>query len=199
MRGMSSELVSGSETTGASSCSPLLRSAASCASTLSARWMPPFRSSPRRIPLYQTETPQSATRATTSSSFHFRSARIGSLPCLFLLQLRHGAARDVDLHVGGDLELDDVVGDAGHHAVDPARGDHLVAVLEVVDHGLQRLLLLVGRADQQEVKDDEDEPHRHEEGEERIGSFGAWRLKAQDERATSGRQHVYHAACFHHL
>src|SRR5262245_7694869 len=207
--GTSTELVSGSETTGESTRSPLLRSAASSvearlsrtaftaswASTLRARWMPPFRSRPRRIPLYQIEIPQSAVMKTTRASFHFRSARMTSLPCLFcLLQLRHGAARNVDLHVGGDLQLDDLVGDARHHAVNPPRGDHLVAVLQAVDHRLQRLLLLVGRTDQEEVEDDEDEPHRHEEGEQRIGSLGARGLQAEDERATSGRQRVYHAA-----
>src|SRR5688572_29717430 len=167
---------------------------ASCASTRSARWIPPRRSSPSRTPLYQMGHAQITVTASTSRSFHLRSARTGSLPSLFFLQRRHGVAGNLDLDVGCDAQLDDVVGDAGHHAVNAARGDDLVAVLQVLDHLLHGFLLLVGGTDEEEVENDEDEPHRHEEGEKGVGSLlRTGRLQGEKSRTTDGRHHVYHA------
>src|SRR5882724_325124 len=115
-----------------------------------------------------------ATTARMRSSFHLRSLDTirFSEGLLFLLESGDRAARDVDLDAVGDAELDDVVGDPRDRSVDPAARDDPVAVLQRLEHRLHRLLLLARRSEHEEIEDDEDQPHRHNELEEEIGSLG---------------------------
>ena len=75
-----------------------------------------------------------------------------------------GAALDGDLGVRRDLDRHVLVGELGDAADDAAGGDDLVALLERFEHRARLLRLLLLRADQQEVEDDEDRDHRQERG-----------------------------------
>src|SRR5215467_7991360 len=125
------------------------------ASTPSIKWMPPCRSSPRLIELfngyrYQTET------AMTARTRPMRSRRC--LGILLALPCRHaadGGAVEFELDLVGDPQGHGVLVDPRHGAVQSAGGHHAVAPLDRPEHLLALLLLLLLRAQQQEVEDRE--------------------------------------------
>src|SRR5690606_7079480 len=76
-----------------------------------------------------------------------------------------GGLLHADAHVVCDLDGDEVLADLGDHAGDAAVGQHLVAALQLAQHGLVLLLPLHLRADHQEVhdRDQDDRKQQHAE------------------------------------
>src|SRR5437764_5693253 len=68
----------------------------------------------------------------------------------------NGALGDLDLDLVCDLENQGRVLDPRYHSVDPGGRDHFVTILERGNHGLQLLLPLSHRHEDEEVEDNAD-------------------------------------------
>src|SRR5688572_23619229 len=73
-----------------------------------------------------------------------------------------GVFRDLDADLVGDLQLDGVAVDLRHRAIDAAVGNHAIADLQRLKEFLQLLLPPLGRQQDDEIEDREDESDRYE-------------------------------------
>src|SRR5262245_9385466 len=71
-----------------------------------------------------------------------------------------GRFRDLDLNLFGDLELDALFAQLGDLTVDAARRDHPVVHLEVLQELVHLLLLPLGRQQDDEIEDPQNEDER---------------------------------------
>src|SRR6266850_2418273 len=94
--------------------------------------------------------------ATTAATRAKRTRRcLGILLALPRHDTPDGAAVELELHLIVDTQGDGVLVEAGHRPVQPAAGHHAIALLERRQHALPLLLLLLLRAEQEEVEDRE--------------------------------------------
>ena len=78
----------------------------------------------------------------------------------------HSVLGDVDLNVGCDFELDPVLLNSHHGAVDSPRSNDLISGFEFLDHLLMFFLSLAGGHDDQQVENHENQDERDEHRDE---------------------------------
>ena len=78
----------------------------------------------------------------------------------FGLKSRDGVARNLDFHLLGDAQLHGVIFKADDRAIDAAVGDHLVAILQILQHFGDFLLAALSGHDHQEIKNHHDQNQR---------------------------------------
>src|SRR5579883_1478019 len=105
-----------------------------------------------------------ATAATTASHFSWNLLMVSGLCALLGRRdpLGDGGAGHRELDGLRELDLEVFVLKARDRAVEPARGQDLVASLEVLEHGVVVFLLLLLRADDEQIKDDENGRDGHQ-------------------------------------
>src|SRR5262245_45362904 len=128
-------------------------------STPSTRWMPPCRSSPRLMRFDGGYRYQMEMITTAATSPRRSQRRLGILVARDLHHASDGPAIELELHLVGHAQLDGVFAQPDDRPVHPAGRHHAVALLQRAEHALAVGLLLLLRAQHDEVEDRE---HRRE-------------------------------------